>query len=450
MTTSVAQRLADCPDDVRAAVIADLSPDAAAALPFNWRFWARPDQLPPPGDWRIWLLLAGRGAGKTRSASEWVRDQIETGRRRSIGIIGPTADTLRRDVVQGSSGLLAIAPPWSQPSHEPSQRRIVWPNGAVAHLLSSEEPDRIRGVNLDSFYGDELTSWSNPEACWDNLQFALRITGPKGDSPAGVISTTPKRHTLLRSILADPSTVVTRAKMIDNAANLDARTIEYLQRKFGGTTIGRQELDGELLDDVDGALWTRAVLDECRIATLPEMKRVVIGIDPSGGSNRSNDETGIVACGLGVDGRGYVIADASGRYTPDGWGRAAVGLYHALRADRIICEANFGGAMAEATIRNVDRNVPVRMVTASRGKMVRAEPVSALYEQRRVSHVANLPTLEDQLCGWAPGSPGSPDRLDALVWALTELMVERQPQPTRWVNFNIFDRGGGICSIGQR
>lgn len=438
--SDLATRLAALPEPERRAVLEGLSPADLAALEYAWPVWARPDQLPPiitvdGMPWRTWLLLAGRGAGKTRSASEWVRDQVETGRRRAIGIIGPTADTLRRDVVQGESGLLRVSPPWNLPAHEPSQRRIVWPNGAVAHLLSSEEPDRIRGVNLDGFYGDELTSWSSPEDCWDNLQFALRITGPRGDAPAGVVSTTPKRHKLLRAVMADPSTVVTRARTVDNAANLDTRTLAYLQGKYGGTSLGRQELDGELLEDADGALWSRAMLDETRVHTLPALRRIVVAVDPAGGASRTSDETGIVAAGLGTDGRGYVLADASGRYSPDGWARAAVRLYRSLKADRIVAEMNYGGQMVEATIRAVDHTVPVKMVHASRGKQVRAEPISALYEQRRVSHVANLPGLEDQLCGWDPAEGGkSPDRLDALVWALTELMTGPQAHPARWVN----------------
>ena len=435
------------PSEERQAALARLSVAELTTLEYHWPLWARPDQLAPPRlreglpDWRTWLLLAGRGAGKTRSASEWVRDQVETGRRRAIGIIGPTADTLRRDVVQGESGILRVSPPWDMPVHEPSQRRIVWPNGAVAWLLSSEEPDRIRGVNLDGFYGDELTSWERPEDCWDNLQFALRITGPKGDAPAGVVSTTPKRHRLLKKIMAEPATVVTRARTMDNAPNLDPQTLDYLERRYGGTSLGRQELDGELLEDVDGALWTRAMIDETRVHVLPQMRRVVVALDPAGGSSKKNDETGILAAGLGLDGRGYVIADASGRYSPDGWARAATGLYHSLNADRIVAEQNFGGEMVEGTIRAVDPDVPVRLVHASRGKQVRAEPISALYEQRRVSHVGNLPGLEDQLCGWNPAENGpSPDRLDAMVWALTDLMGEKQPAPARAIRFNWLGR----------
>jgi phage terminase large subunit-like protein len=427
-TRDFARRLAALSERERRSVLAGMSPVELETLEYTWSVWARPDQLPPPGDWRTWLLLGGRGSGKTRSASEWIRNEVETGRRRSIGIIGPTADTLRRDVVQGISGLIEVSPPWFKPTHEPSQRRIVWPNGAVAHLLSSEEPDRIRGPNLDAFFGDELTSWSNAVACWDNLQFALRISGPKGDAPAGVVSTTPKRgHVLMRSVKAEAATVTTSSKTADNGANLDKATLRYLQAKYGGTTVGRQELDAEILEDVDGALWSRALIDSSRVepGNAPDYKRVVVAIDPAGGSGRKNDETGILVAARGADGHGYVLRDLSGRFSPERWARRAIEAYHAHRADRIVVEANFGGEMVVATIRAVDPNVPVKTVHASRGKQVRAEPVVAMYEQRRVHHVGNFPELEDQLCGWDPTESGSsPDRLDALVWAITELMID--------------------------
>ena len=432
------------PDAARRAALASLPADELAALEHAWPVWARADQLPPPpfsremdgstilSAWRTWLLLGGRGSGKTRASAEAVRDEVECGRRDVIGLIGPTADTLRRDQV---GSLLAIAPPWNRPTHEPSQRRLIWPSGAVAYLLSSEEPDRIRGLNLNFAWGDELTSWSHQAEVWSNLQLALRVSGPTGADPAAILSTTPKRQPLLRQIMADPSTVTTRSRTFDNAANLSAATINHLRATYGGTTLGRQELDAELLDDVDGALWTRAMLDECRVGVLPVLRRIVVAVDPAGGSTGRSDETGIVAAGIGQDGHGYIIADASGRYTPDGWARAAVELYRSLQADRIVAEMNYGGAMVEATIRAVDSRVPVKMVHASRGKAVRAEPVVALYEQRRVHHVGSLPGLEDQLCGWDPAEGGkSPDRLDALVWALTELMTGPQAHPARWVN----------------
>jgi phage terminase large subunit-like protein len=358
-----------------------------------------------------------------------------------MAIIGPTMDAVRRVMIEGPSGLLSVCPPWDRPIYEPSTRRVTWANGAVCYLFSAEEPDRLRGPNFDGFWADEITSWANPGECWDMLQMATRITGPLGDAPCGVVSTTPKMQTLLKAILAAPSTVITRAKTSDNAANLDTSTLAYLQQKYGGTTLGRQELDAELLEDIEGALWSRVMLDACRVAEAPTLRRVVVAIDPAGGSGKGNAETGIIAVGVASDGHIYVLRDASGRYSPDGWARRAVELYDSLKADRIIAEQNFGGAMVEGTIRSVRPNVPVRMVNASRGKQVRAEPVVSLYEQQRVHHVGNFPELEDQLCGWDPmGSGPSPDRLDALVWGASELIVTRQPMK---INRQAIARFGG-------
>ena len=423
--TNLAGQLAALPEAERRRVLAGLSASELATLEFEWSAWARPDQLPPDSPWRVWLLLAGRGAGKTRSSAEWVRKQVETGRRRCIGLVGPTSDTLRRDQV---AAIIACSPPWNAPQYEPSQRRIIWPNGATAYALSSEEPDRIRGLNLDAAWVDELCSLSNQADVWSNLQMALRVPGPKGDDPQMVISTTPKRQSLLKAIMADGATVITRSTTWANAANLSEGTLTHLRSTYGGTTLGRQELEGEILDDVDGALWSRSMLDEGRVKEKPDLRRIVVAIDPAGSSGSKSDETGIIAAGLGPDGHGYVLADASGKYTPEGWARAAIWLYRCLEADRIVCETNYGGAMVQATLRAVDRNLPIRLVQASRGKAVRAEPIVAFYEQRRVHHVGNLPGLEDQLCGWNPTSGDkSPDRLDALVWALTDLMGGRPP-----------------------
>lgn len=425
--STVAARLAALPEDKRRAALAGLGEEELAALEYSWPFWARPEQLPPPRgvdgnpDWRTWLILTGRGWGKTRTSAESTRARVEDGRAMSIGLIGPTADTLRRDQVRA---IVDCSPPWCKPTHEASQRRLVWPNGAIAYCLSSEEPDRIRGLNLDLAWGDELTSWANADECWSNLQLALRVPGPKGDTPHAVISTTPKRQRLLREIVSDAGTVVTRGSTFSNAANLDGETLRFLTQKYGGTTLGRQELEGDLLDDLDGALWHRAMLDESRVAAAPELKRIVVAIDPAGSSGANSDETGIIAVGLGRDDHGYVLADASGRHTPEKWARQAVNLLASLRGDCLVCESNFGGQMVEATIRAVAPFARVKMVHASRGKAVRAEPIVAFYEQRRVHHVGHLPGLEDQLCGWDPnGNERSPDRLDALVWGLTELMA---------------------------
>jgi phage terminase large subunit-like protein len=299
--TATARDLAALPDDARRAVLHDLTGEELAALEYEWKFWARPDQLPPEGDWRTWLYCAARAVGKTRALAEYIRNEVEAGRHRSIAIVGPTADAIRRDMIEGSSGLLAIAPPWCKPEYEPSVRRVVWPNKAVAYLLSSEEPDRLRGLNVDLAWCDELSSWSNQQATWDTLQTALRIPGPKGDAPRVVISTTPKANQpLLKSLIAAPSTVVTRARTMDNAANLDASTLAYLKDKYGGTRLGRQELDGELLEDAEGALRTRSLIEQCRIKRndQPDMQRIVVAVDPPGGSSKANAECGIVIAGL--------------------------------------------------------------------------------------------------------------------------------------------------------
>ena len=432
--SDLAARLLALPEAERRDVLASLASDELQALEYLWPVWARPDQLPPPRtrdgfpDWRTWLLLGGRGSGKTRSSAEWVRGEIESGRRRQIGIIGPTADAVRRIQIEGPSGLLSVCPPWNRPTYEPSMRKVTWESGAVCHTFSAEEPDRLRGPNLDGSWMDEITSWANGRDTYDMAQMCLRVPGPLGDAPQCVVSTTPKMQALLKEILKAPTTVVTRSKTSENSANLDSSTLAYLHAKYGGTTLGRQELDAELLEDLEGALWSRALIEAGRVAVQPEnMRRIVVAIDPAGGSSKRSDETGIVAVGLAPDGHCYLLRDNSGRYSPDGWARRATALYDELRADRIVAEANFGGEMVEATLKAAGSRAAVKMVHASRGKAVRAEPVVSLYEQRRVHHVGNFPELEDQLCGWDPMEGGhSPDRLDALVWGVTEL-TERAP-----------------------
>jgi phage terminase large subunit-like protein len=424
--TATARRLAEMPEAERRRVLCSLPEGDLQALEYHWGFWARADQLPPPGDWRVWILQAGRGAGKTRSAAEFIRSMVEAGRYRSIAIVGPTAAAIRRDMVEGGSGLLNIGPPWSRPEYQPSSLRIVWPNGAIAHLLSAEEPDRIRGLNADLAWADELASWANQQTSWDMLMLALRLSGPKGDAARIVVSTTPRPSPLLVTLLGAPTTVVTKARTMDNAANLDASTLSYLQDRYGGTRLGRQELDGELIGDIEGALWTRQLIDECRIrrGTEPErMRRVVVAIDPPGASGKTSAECGLIVAGIGPDRHGYIMADLSGRYSPEQWASKAIGAFHSYKADRIVAEKNFGGEMVESTLRSIDRSVPLKMVTASRGKQIRAEPIAAFYEQHKVHHIGEFPDLEDQMCSWDPAASGpSPDRVDSAVWALTELM----------------------------
>jgi phage terminase large subunit-like protein len=386
-----------------------------------WRTVARPAQLPPLGDWRVWLIQAGRGWGKTRTGAEWVREQIEAGKRR-IALIGPTAADCRDVMVEGDSGLLNVCGS-NRPNYEPSKRRITWPNGAIATTYSADEPDRLRGPQHDAAWADEPAAWKYPTDAWDMLMFGLRL----GDNPRVVATTTPRPIQLVRDLIALPGTVITRGRTADNAANLAPQFLEQIVGKYEGTRLGRQELDGELLDDVPGALWQRKQIDDCRVGIPgrpdpPTMTRIVVAIDPAMTSGEKADETGIVAAGVGADGEWYVLADRSCRETPDAWARRAVGLYGELSADRIVAEVNNGGEMVEHTLRTIDKTIPYKALHASRGKRVRAEPIAALYEQGKVHHVGSFPQLEDQQCAFVPDDyDGSPDRVDALVWALTEL-----------------------------
>lgn len=409
-------------------MLASLTPQQAAAIYYDWRTWARPNQLPPEGDWRIWLLLAGRGFGKTRTGAEWVRAEVESGRRGRIALVAPTAADGRDVMVEGESGILAISPPWFRPLYEPSKRRLTWPNGAIATVYSADEPDRLRGPQHDGAWADELAAWQYPEA-WDMLMFGLRL----GQDPRAVVTTTPKPVRLIKELLADKTVAVTRGSTYENAANLAPAFLRQIVAKYEGSRLGRQELYAEILEDVEGALWQRQRIDELRVARAPELLRVVVAVDPSASDDDTSDEAGIIVAGVSRDGHGYVLADLSGRLSPDGWARRAVHAYKEWLADRIVAEVNNGGDMVEHTIRTVDPGVPIKKLHASRGKFTRAEPVAALYEQGKVHHVGYFPALEDQMCTWTPGQP-SPDRMDAMVWALTELMITGG-QGTAWLQY---------------
>lgn len=408
----------------------------ADALANSWRLQARPEQLPPAGDWSTWLILAGRGWGKTRTGAEWTQERVLLGEAGRIALVAPTAADARDVMVEGPSGLLAIAPDGMRPTYEPSRRRLEWPNGALAYTFSAEEPDRLRGPQFDAAWCDELAAWKDGRSTWDQLQFGLRL----GRKPRACVTTTPRPIAILRELLARGDVVTTRGGTLDNQENLAPGFLAALQSRYGGTRLGRQELSGELLEDVAGALWTRDMIDAAQVRNVPEMVRVVVAVDPSGtrGASDGGDEVGIVVAGKGVDGIAYVLADRTCKLSPDGWGRRAVEAYREFSADRIVAERNFGGAMVESVIRQVDRNVAYREVTASRGKTARAEPVAALYEQNRVKHVAGLSDLEDQLCAMTAGGfvgDGSPDHADALVWAITELMVEIRTPVAQTSNF---------------
>ena len=397
------------------------------ALENSWAAVARANQLPPPGDWwQIWLLLAGRGFGKTRTLAEWVCDTAASGHVRRIALVAATAADARDVLVEGESGILAVAPPWCRPVYESSKRRLTWPNGAIATTFSAEEPERLRGPQHDAAVCDELGSWSRPET-FDMLQFGLRL----GRKPRCLIATTPRPTKLLRELLAREGhdVVVTRGSSYDNKANLAPAFFAQIVKKYEGTRLGRQELNAELLEDTPGALWSQGLIDGTRISAAPELTRIVVAIDPAATSGEDADETGVVVVGQDKDGQGYVLADCSGRYTPIEWARIAISAYRTHHADRIVAERNNGGDMVEATLRMVDQNVPVTTVWASRGKVTRAEPISALYEQGRMHHVGTFPQLEDQMTNFTSdfdreAAGYSPDRLDAMVWVATELLVE--------------------------
>lgn len=385
---------------------------------WDWTRKARPAQLAPDGDWSVWLVLAGRGFGKTRTGAEWVRGQAERGFAKRIALIAPTAADARDVMIEGESGLLSIAPPWNRPLYEPSKRRLTWSNGVIATTYSADEPERLRGPQHDALWADELAAWRYPVA-WDMARFGLRL----GDHPRAVVTTTPKPVRILREVMAGAHTVISGGSTHDNRANLPRAFFDQIIAKYQGTRLGRQEIDAELLDDVPGALWSRQMVEDNRVETTPALTRVVIGVDPAVTSGSDADLTGIIAAGLGENGFFYVLEDASLRASPDGWARKAVSLYHAHEADRIVAEVNQGGDLVQSLLRTIDSGIGFRAVRASRGKQTRAEPIAALYEQGRVKHVgAAMPDLEDQMCTFTPDMAGSPDRVDALVWALTDLL----------------------------
>lgn len=446
MTSSLLSSLASLPPDRQAAILANLSDAEAAELVNDWPLWARPSQLAPPGDWRFWLFVAGRGAGKTRAGAEWVRAKVKEGCGR-ISLIAPTAADARDVMVEGESGLLSVCwakdrtakgEPMGRPLYEPSKRRITWENGAQAALFSAEEADRLRGPQSDAIWADELAAWGKGAEAekqerhrrytWDMAMFGLRL----GTHPQAMVTTTPKPSKLLRQLMQDARAVVTSGSTFDNAANLAPSFLDAIRDRYEGTRLGRQELYAELLDDVPGALFTAGMFQP--LDGEPALTRVVVGVDPSGASGAADetaDEIGIVVAAMLRDrdeqgrSRFAILEDATCRLSPLGWARRASERYEAHRADAIVAERNFGGAMVESNIRTVAKNARVKLVTASRGKAVRAEPVAALYEQGRVYHARGLDELEGQMMHMTTTGyvgEGSPDRLDAAVWALSELM----------------------------
>jgi phage terminase large subunit-like protein len=416
---SLATALAALPETERRSFYDSLSTDEAKLLEFEWRhFWAREKQLPPADHWLIWLILAGRGFGKTRTGAEFVRYCVMERGYRRVALVARTAADARDVMVEGESGLLSVFPEWERPVYEPSKRRVTFANGAIATTYSGDKPDQLRGPQHDLAWADELAAWRYAES-WDQLLFGLRL----GPQPLAVGTTTPRPTKLIRELVSDPDVAVTVGTTYENASNLPVSVLNNFRKKYEGTRLGRQELLAKILTDTPGALWTQQIVDDHRVGVVPDLKRVVVAVDPAVTATDESDETGIVVAGIGMNNEGYVLADMTLRSSPGTWAKQALAALHRYDGDRIIGEVNNGGDMVEHTIRTEDRRAPYKEVRASRGKLTRAEPISALYEQGRVHHVGVFSELEDQMTTWVPGEK-SPDRMDALVWALTELMLK--------------------------
>jgi phage terminase large subunit-like protein len=425
---SPAQLLASLNEEERMEWLSKLSIEEQAVLKWKWEFWARPDQLPPSGDhWMTWLILAGRGWGKTRTGAETIRSWVMSGKYGRIALVGETTADVRGVMVDGESGLLNIGPKDERPEYFPSLRQLKWPNGAIATTYNATEPDQLRGPQHDAAWCDEIAKWKYIQETWDQLQFGLRL----GEHPRQILTTTPRPLPLLKKMLNDPYVRVTKGKTFDNKDNLAETFMHQIEQRFGGTRLGRQELDGEILDDMPGALWQRSNIDANRVQEVPQdLERVIVAVDPSTSNNEGSDENGIIVVGLARDAdgyaRGYVLEDASLKGSPEEWARKAVHMYRKWSADKIVAEKNQGGEMVASVIKAVDRTLVPKLVHASRGKFIRAEPISALYEQNRVHHVGRHDLLEDQMCTFSvdnirTNGMGSPDRVDALVWGLTEI-----------------------------
>jgi phage terminase large subunit-like protein len=422
----LARRLALLDEEGQRRLIASLTPADLLRFDADFEMWANKAQLAPDGEgWRTWLMLAGRGFGKTRAGAEWITRLASQKRRLRIALVGASEDEVRAVMIEGESGLLAAANGRRRPKWEPSLKRLTWPGGSQAFVYSGENPDGLRGPVHHFAWCDELAKWARPDECWANLQLGLRC----GRRPRALVTTTPRAIPILKAIGDHAQTVKTHGRTSDNA-HLTDEFVAAMIATYGGTRFGRQELDGEIIEDADGTLWPRALIEGSRQSgTLPreEMTRVVVGVDPP--ASAGGDACGIVVCGLGPDGAGYVLADHSvAGASPEGWARAVADAAEAWDADRVVAERNMGGEMVESVLRGAAVNLPVRMVHASRGKAARAEPVAALFEGGRAKLAGAFPALEDELAGLCRGGryegPGrSPDRADAMVWAMTELML---------------------------
>lgn len=419
--------LASLPEAERAKHLATLDDQTKAALAYHWPFWARSNQVLPQGNWTYWLILAGRGFGKTRTGAETVREWIRSCD--MVNLIGATVDDARDIMIEGESGILAICPRDERPEYKKSERKLVWPNGATSLIFTADEPERLRGKQHKKLWADELCAWRYAEA-WDQAQFGLRL----GFNPQAIITTTPKPVPVLKKLLVDPATVVIRGSTYDNRDNLAPSFFDAIIKRYEGTRLGRQELNAEILEDVQGALWSRSMIQYMPRSSCPPFQRIIVAVDPPATSQENSNEAGVVVVGIAEDESAYVLADRSGVMSPREWGQAAVNAYREFEADLIVSEVNQGGEMVEHVIRSVDPNVPYKAVRASRGKYIRAEPISAIYARNKVWHVGQFEALEDQMCSFTPDmdrKTGSPDRLDALVWGMTELFPSLIAEPVR-------------------
>ncbi|MBI1203987.1 MAG: ATP-binding protein [Rhodopseudomonas sp.] len=411
-----------------------LSQGEAEAFRTDFGTFAHRHQRPPAQahggrDWMTWLILGGRGAGKTRAGAEWVRKLALADGKARIALIGETEHEVRSVMVEGVSGLMAVHRRDEKVQWFPTRRRLEWENGAVAEIFSAENHEALRGPQFSAAWCDELAKWRHAEATFDMLQFGLRL----GHRPRQVVTTTPRPIALLKRLIGDPATAVTRAGTVANAGNLAPAFVEHIVARYGGTRLGRQEIDGEIIEERNDALWTRAGLEGCRVAAAPPLMRIVVAVDPPASARKGADACGIVACGRAEDGTIYVLEDATAsRLTPQGWATKAVALWRRLEADVLVAEVNQGGDMVKAVIGKADPEVPVEAMHATRGKYFRAEPVSQLYEQGRVKHAGAFPALEDEMCDFGLdglSSGRSPDRLDALVWAVSALTFAARGRP---------------------
>ena len=441
---TISPRLAETlalPDHERRALLASLEHRQRHAFKALWDYWAADPQREPAGDWRVWLVMAGRGFGKTRAGAEWVRAIAKRDGNARIALIGANLHEARSVMVEGTSGILAVTAAQEKVIWEPSLRRLAWPGGARALIYSAAEPESLRGPEHSHAWCDEIGKWEAGEAAWTNMMLGLR----RGELPRVLATTTPRPTRLVRGLVKaaanDGETILTGGRTHDNFLHLPQAFLDAVTDAYGDTRLGRQEIGGELIEDIEGSLWPRGLIEDFRVPAMApdeaarEMRRIVVAVDPPAGAGPGSDACGIIVAGVGHDGRGYVLDDASVEGArPEGWARAVAAAFGRWRADRVIAEANQGGAMVASVLKAAANGLPVRLVHASRAKSARAEPVAALYEIGSVSHAGAFPALEDQLAGMTISAgyqgPGqSPDRADALVWAMSELMLGARREP---------------------